>query len=59
MPSVDDVEWLVFALVWLPIMAAAQWLAIRRSRQAAVILKGWAADHGHQLLEARRCRPPG
>lgn len=50
----DVVEWLVFALVWLPIMAGAQWLAIRRSKQAAVILEGWAADHGHQLLEARR-----
>lgn len=44
----------MFALVMVPAAVVTQWLAIRRSREAAVILSSWAAGEGHKLLEARR-----
>lgn len=47
-------EWLVFALVMVPAVVVTQWLAIRRSKEAAVILSRWAAGEGHKLLETRR-----
>ncbi len=45
-------EWLV-ALVMVPAVVVTQWLAIRRSKEAAVILSRWAAGDGHKLLETR------